>query len=115
MSKFQNFATIRSLPAPSDGQQFSDLSIELAPGHSFSGVYVATLPEREGNFQDFYRFVLDPAAAFPSQIIPAFVLPGIYTFRVGPAAARPLSLLGAAVFAIRLLLRKQAKITHPLT
>ena len=114
-STFQAFAALRSLPAPADGQQFSDSSIELAPGQFFSNVYVPTAAELEGNFQDFGGAVIDPFSGqpFPGNLIPTSRLGGIYAFRVGPAAApvpEPGSLYTLSLLAIalgaRLLVRR---------
>ncbi len=116
-STFPAFATIRSLPLPSTtGEQFSEASIQLAPGQFFSNVYVPTNAERFGDFRDFDGVVLDPLSGqpFPGNIIPTSVLGGIYAFRVGPAAPapEPSSLYeigwGAAVILVALRIRKPA-------
>ena len=84
-STFPAFAILRSLPAPASGQQFSDSSVELAPGQFFSHVYVPTEAELAGNFQDFGGTILDPLSngqVFPGNLIPEDLLGGIYAFRV---------------------------------
>jgi len=77
---------LRSLPAVSGNQQYTDQSIELAPGQFFSHVLVPTSAEREGNFQDFGR-IIDPMASmpFPGSIIPMARFGELFAFRVGPA------------------------------
>ncbi len=115
-STLQAFRILRSLPAASAGQQFSDASIELAPGQFFTNVSVPTPAELNGDFRDFGGPVLDPISRqpFPENIIPAALLGGFYAFPVGPAAPVPepealyTFTLGASGMALTLLRRRRS-------
>ncbi len=80
-------AILQNMPSPNlpgGHEVFADASIQLAPGQSFSNVYVPTAAERNGDFSDFPLPIIDPLSgvAFPNNIIPESRLFGLYAFRV---------------------------------
>jgi len=74
------------LTPPSTRQQFSNNSIELAPGQYFSNVYIPTAQELVGNFDDvaFPVYNTLDGIPYPGNIIPPSLLGDEYAFLVGP-------------------------------
>ena len=114
-STLATFFVLQSLPTSASNQQFSDASIQLAPGQFFSNVYLPSAAELQGDFSDIPIPVIDPFAGVPfvANIIPKSRLADLFVFRIGPATASPtpepagLAMLALAVPLLRALVRKR--------
>lgn len=85
----QLFQYLHSLPDVGGPVEYSNSSIELAPGEFFRRVLVPTTGERHGDFSDFGGPIIDPSTIwifggtpFAGNVIPLSGLFELYAFQV---------------------------------
>jgi len=107
LSTLANYLALRNSITPSSSnEQFSDTSIELAPGSFFSKVFIPTAAELEGDFSSVDLPLINTRTGTPfvHNIMQAVYFGDSFAFLIGPNTSVPepstLALLGLALLSL---------------